>query len=1044
MAENIRVAKFDINTDDAIANAIKLKNEIDRLRQSTATIKKEMALADKQYKETAAVMNAMRARGEEETKGYKEKEQELKRLSKQLTDYTGTLVLNDATIKRHNAELRATNNLIGSQIDVTGKRVSLQERANRVLDVEAQTIAEARAHNTDLLAVRNQLNPAIEEEAKLMEELNRKLDANNNFIKENASAYERQKINIGNYKNDIISAYQEMQKEKEVLDSLNRELVKAQAETQKGSDEWLYFNQQIQQNNQQINILIANMGGMNQEVEANNVVTNLLSGNFKAIAMQAQEAGGASKLFTNTLQGLGKGIVGVTRASLAFLATPIGAVIGAIGLVLGTLITYLKSTQSGIDAITSVTRPLSAVFEALIGIVQKLGEFLVNAFLNPKKYLTELYDYIKDKVMRYFQGLYDIAVGLATLDFKQAKKGLSSIGEVAEDVFNDARNAVTGFIDEMDEAWKKGQEIDRLQKEIERREIDIIALRAESERQLKEAELIARDTSKTTEERRKAMEEMEKITRRLVAEENKILDAKIKQMEIQQSLNDTSREDEAELERLRAERMKSDDKVTDLQRTNLRVLNQIRNEDAQKAKQQADKAYQRETTRMNETLNLWIAQQGIRAKTLQEQLEEEREIADASMKILDYELENKKISQEQYATEVLKIQNNLAMLTNQLVVENAERELAEFIRVNESKIEKGKIFTAEELEAEKERLKEIERLEREYELIRLQNGVITKLEYNDLMLELDKKYLENRNELYKEFDQSQRLRELAERELQHQQDLIDMEQRGAAEFERKQYQIDMQHQQELERMLERAEAEGWTEEMINEATMNREQLWNAERLALLKTTEEEMANFRLATAQNTASMIGAIAGKESALGKAMAITSIIQEKARAVSEIRANIAIANAKAKNISPATLGQPWVGFNTAFAVAQTGATVGLAAKSINEIRSAGTKKMYTGGYTGDGGKFEVAPAEIHRGEYVIDAETTRMLGLPFLNSLRSRATENGFVQDSITSNVVSIKQEDINSIVEGVARGSAVGTSKGFRDLTTDRQVMENSKF
>lgn len=981
MAENIRVAKFDINTDEAINNAIKLKNEIDRLRASTSLIKKEMVLADKQYKETAAVMNAMRARGEQNTIAYRKNEEELKRLGKQLTDYSGTVILNDATLKRHNAELRATNNLIGSQIDITGKYVSLQDRANRVLDVEAQTIAEARAHNTDLLAVRNQLNPSIEEEAKLIEQLNDRLNANNAFIKENASAYEQQKINIGNYRNDIVQA----------------------------SNDLNIFN-----------------GGL---------------GNF---VQKSQEAGGAGKFLTQSLGTVAKGIVGVTRASLAFLATPIGAVIGAIGLVLGTLITYLKSTQSGIDAITSVTRPLSAVFEALIGIVQDLGRFLVDMFLNPKKYLIELYDYIKDKFIKQAEAMAVIFEGIKTMNFSKVKEGIKQLGDVAKDVLDDMSDRAGQVYDRLNNAWGAGTEIDRLQKEIERREVDIIALRAESERQLKEAELIARDTSKTTEERRKAMVEMEKITKRLVAEENKILDAKIKQMEIQQSLNDTSREDEAELERLRADRMKSDDKVTDLQRTNLRVLNQIRNQDAQKAKQQADEAYQRELSRMNESLNLWIAQQGIRAKTLKEQLEEEREIAESSMKILDYQLRNKKISQRAYHTEVLKIQNDLAMLTNQLVVENAERELAEFIRVNETKLEKGKIFTAEELKAEKERLSEIERLEREYELLRLNNGIITKLEYNDLMLELDKKYLESRNELYQEFDQSERLRELADRELQHQRDLIDMEERGATEFERKQYQIDMQHQQELERMLERAEAEGWTEEQINEGILNREKLWNAERIALLKATEEEMMNFRVATAQNTAGMIGAIAGKESEVGKAVAIASIVQEKAKAIAEIWANIAVANAKAKLISPATLGQPWVGLNTAFAVAQTSATVGLAAKSINEIRSAGTKKMYTGGYTGDGGKFEVAPAEIHRGEYVIDAETTRMLGLPFLNSLRSRATENGFVQDSITSNVVTIKQEDINSIVEGVAKGSAVGTSRGFRDLTTDRQVMENSKF
>ena len=47
--------------------------------------------------------------------------------------------------------------------------------------------------------------------------------------------------------------------------------------------------------------------------------------------------------------------------------------IGLILLALGSLVSFLTSTQEGIDKITSVTRPLQAIFQSLIGVFQKVG-----------------------------------------------------------------------------------------------------------------------------------------------------------------------------------------------------------------------------------------------------------------------------------------------------------------------------------------------------------------------------------------------------------------------------------------------------------------------------------------------------------------------------------------------------------------------------------------------------------------------------------------------------------------------------------------------
>src|SRR5690606_17321218 len=290
-----------------------------------------------------------------------------------------------------NKEYREASSLINSLTDAEGNRVTSVEAINVALNKEIKSIADARASNKELLALRNQLDIADENNADSLAELNAALDKNNDFIKENVSAYEQQKIGIGDYQtaienalggtklfgvgiNDVKNTFQNLSP---ILKTIQGELTSIKTSFQTATQS-----------------------------------TQGFSTAQKAMAVTTAATSGALKIF-----------------KLALISTGIGAIV----VVLGSLIAFLSSTQKGIDLVTSVTRPLSAVFGSLMGVVQQLGEFLVEAFLNPKKYIEEVYNYIKDKVIKQFDGLYDIFVGLATFDFKQANKGLKTIGDNAKD-----------------------------------------------------------------------------------------------------------------------------------------------------------------------------------------------------------------------------------------------------------------------------------------------------------------------------------------------------------------------------------------------------------------------------------------------------------------------------------------------------------------------------------------------------------------------------------------------------------------------------------
>ncbi|HDR1907276.1 TPA: tape measure protein [Pasteurella multocida] len=119
---------------------------------------------------------------------------------------------------------------------------------------------------------------------------------------------------------------------------------------------------------------------------------------------------------------------------------------------------------------------------------------------------------------------------------------------------------------------------------------------------------------------------------------------------------------------------------------------------------------------------------------------------------------------------------------------------------------------------------------------------------------------------------------------------------------------------------------------------------------------------------NLASMVEQSAGKQSSAYKAMFAVS----KAFAIAE--ATVKLSQAIAQAMADPTSLTPAEKFANMAAVAAAGVNV------ISQISSVG---FSSGGYTGDGGKYQPAGI-VHKGEYVITKEATARLGLDYLNYL------------------------------------------------------------
>ena len=100
-------------------------------------------------------------------------------------------------------------------------------------------------------------------------------------------------------------------------------------------------------------------------------------GNYtESIKNAAGQLGNMIGKLDNLVPGLGsamQGMQGMTTASRAFIATPLGAVIGAIGLALAALASYFKDTGSGQDKLTAITKSAGIVWEKLKVSIDAVG-----------------------------------------------------------------------------------------------------------------------------------------------------------------------------------------------------------------------------------------------------------------------------------------------------------------------------------------------------------------------------------------------------------------------------------------------------------------------------------------------------------------------------------------------------------------------------------------------------------------------------------------------------------------------------------------------
>jgi hypothetical protein len=347
--------------------------------------------------------------------------------------------------------------------------------------------------------------------------------------------------------------------------SINKEVSAAALALKKaevGTKEWIKANEKLEGAKKL-------QADLKKQIDGTTDASNLLKKSWNSLP-GAQYFNQVGESFGFMKKGVGGLISQFGMLKTAIASTGIGLLV----LALSSLISYFTTTQEGIDKITAVTRPLKAIFEALIGVLQNLGgkvfKQLSEAIQNPMQALKDLGNILLENVINRFKAFALIGPAISKLLKGDLAGGFKDLGNAAlqavtgvEDVIGKVTEAGKAIVKVVDEAYAKGKRLDELQKQIERAEINQIVRSKQLELVIKQQKAIVEDLTKSYDERRKAAQTALDAQQELLKGELALLDMRIAKMVLEQSLNDTSREQEKELAELRAKRLEMEAKITE-------------------------------------------------------------------------------------------------------------------------------------------------------------------------------------------------------------------------------------------------------------------------------------------------------------------------------------------------------------------------------------------------------------------------------------------------------------------------------------------------
>lgn len=722
-----------------------------------------------------------------------------------------TFIANEASLKRARAEYAANQKTMLAV-------VKAQNDVDSALKENIVTQDQAIANTKALIEARRQIDTTTVDGAKAIAEINAKIDENNKLINSSSSALEQQKNNVGNYPtlmnavgssfgsatnqitgfaqkgkdafNEVKSAIAGFQTAQQASAQANAALAQAQVlQTQAATAATLATE------NATI-IGFRRTQGLATDTEVEIANTAATTANANAQTAQAATTSAAATATT-----------AATTASkalrVAMLAIPLVALLA----LLSPIITYFTSTQEGIDKVTAVTRPLVAVFDSLMGVLQGLGKVLVDTFSNPKKAISDLADFVKNNLMNRFKAFGVVLEGIMNLDFKKVADGVLQGVSGVENLTDKISNAAGSTGKFLDDAIKKGQELDKLEKKLRATKNENLLLLGKQTEEVKKQNSIAEDQTKTTKEREIATQKSIVAAREINRLKNVELDIEIEILKNKQSRNDTSDAEKAELNKLIAAKNQNNATLLELETTQTNKLNSIRKSANDKAKADADKAFQESLKQAQNRIDI------MKAEASQANLTADERIASAK-KIFELESDLAKRSLKGSDLEKATLQNRQNLSSSILAI--VDEQIKSEQELQKKAFSETKKITEEQRDAQLQSANDLAKAQ----ILLLDASLLTEKAYADKVLEIENAKNEAIATVTANFDEGEAARKTAKAledkafaDASFEIKMLDLQAQGVLESELKTLILTQQYENELLLLEENLASKSISEEL---------------------------------------------------------------------------------------------------------------------------------------------------------------------------------------------------------------------------------------
>lgn len=301
-------------------------------------------------------------------------------------------------------------------------------------------------------------------------------------------------------------------------------------------------------------------------------------------------------IFKNTPGPIGRvtsSIEKMIKATLRFLATPLGIALAAISAGLAAVTSWFNRTEEGQDALNISSARFKQTLASTMDVVDDLGEALYKVFTDPQGALEDLTNGIKNKLLTALNSYGKMGAAIKDIFSGDAKQGLKDLGKAYLEGLTGTENAWEKLMDHAKESEEKVQrriELAKIQNQYNKDERKAIVDKANLEKEIAKLREKAYDVSIPEKERAMALKEASELTNKVYDDEIALAKTRYHIIKETNSLSHSNAEDKKKEAEAQAEISRIEMQKYNAQRALLRQSNRFNNpEKAEKLRKEQEK-----------------------------------------------------------------------------------------------------------------------------------------------------------------------------------------------------------------------------------------------------------------------------------------------------------------------------------------------------------------------------------------------------------------------------------------------------------------------